>query len=556
MGSYDSAAQKKPQQHLYELIREDADSLYLVLVYGGAIGLLSLVIPITVQTLVNTVAFGSLIQPLVVLTLVVLVTLSGVAVLKALQAYVVERTQRRILVRYAFKATEALSRAKLPSLYGEHGPEIVNRFMDAMTVQKGAAQLLISGVGVFLQSVFGLILLAFYHPLLLAFDVLLIVMILFVVFYLGKGAAISSVQESKSKYAIVAWLEELIRHPQLARSAQGRLSALDKMDDLCSVYLKKRDHHYSILFKQILGTLGLQAFVNALLLGLGGYLVILNQLTLGQLVAAEIVVNAVLAGVSKFWKELETVYDLVAAAEKLSHVVQIPAEQHRHSSLVADSGLQNSAVLECHIQSFTDLDFQYNSPIRLTVRNNECVLVHGPRGSGKTLLAQALYGLIGIGADSSLEWRGLAYKDLSSDFWRTKIRLVSGNSIFSGSIVENLTFGQSSAPSLELLHNALDSVGLANKIKSFKDGLNTSLCTFGSPLSRSESTLLAITREVLSSPDLIIIDDEFAALDPDDRQRVLDFILSKGISLIVMSNSNISNQHSFNRVEALSKEGT
>jgi len=70
----------------------------------------------------------------------------------------------------------------------------------------------------------------------------------------------------------------------------------------------------------------LQAVASALLLAVGGWLVLQGQLTIGQLVAAEIVVSSVLAGVAKLGKQLESYYDLATALEKLGTVTDLPPE--------------------------------------------------------------------------------------------------------------------------------------------------------------------------------------------------------------------------------------
>ena len=181
------------------------------MIYSVAIGLLSLVVSVAVQSLVNTVAFGNLLQPLFVLTLVVLAGLGFSGVLQGLRTFVVELLQRRIFVRISSDVVHKLLRAKVEAFDGHHGPELVNRFLEVVTVQKSGALLLIDGLSILMQTSIGMILLAVYHPWLLAFDVLLFLAILVVLFPMGRGAVATSILESKAKYELVAWLEEIAR---------------------------------------------------------------------------------------------------------------------------------------------------------------------------------------------------------------------------------------------------------------------------------------------------------------------------------------------------------
>ena len=193
-----------PWQRLKATLRLESTELWIAVIYSAAIGLVSLVLPVAVQAVVNTVAFGTLLQPLVILTIVVFVALCFVAVLNAYRQWVVELIQRRVFVRTAGAATEKLIGAEQDAFQEQHGPELVNRFLDVVTVQKAAASLLVDGLSVVFQTVIGMILLGVYHPWLLAFDVILLIAILIVAFPLGMGAIPTSVKESKAKYALVA----------------------------------------------------------------------------------------------------------------------------------------------------------------------------------------------------------------------------------------------------------------------------------------------------------------------------------------------------------------
>ncbi|RYX90335.1 hypothetical protein EON78_07010 [bacterium] len=144
---------------------------------------------------------------------------------------------------------------------------------------------------------------------------------------LTYGAVNSSIKESKIKYKVVAWLEEIALNVTSFKSSYGYLHAMKKSDILIKEYLKERKGHFSILLRLFSGSLFLQVLASSLLLGMGGWLVMQQQLTIGQLVASEIIVASIVTGFTKFGKQLETYYDLLAAVDKLGHLTGLEMER-------------------------------------------------------------------------------------------------------------------------------------------------------------------------------------------------------------------------------------
>ncbi|HYP15120.1 MAG TPA: ABC transporter transmembrane domain-containing protein, partial [Bryobacteraceae bacterium] len=311
----------------FRLIRSERSELSVAVVYSVAIGVLSLALPVAIQALVNGVAFGSVLQPVAVLTVVVSVALLGSALLHTLRFIVLERIQRRIFVRHASEVMDTLLRFRVDALDRHHAPELVNRFLDVTTIQKSASVLVVDGLTVTMQTLAGICLLAAYHPYLLVFDLVLIAAILFVLFVLGRGAVVTAIAESKSKYDVVAWLEEVARHSVMFRSVEGSRLAAQRTNAVVLEYLHNRAGHFRVLLRQIVGSQLLQAIALSSILGIGGYLVISGQLTLGQLVAAELVVGVAVSSFAKLGKSLETFYDLQAALDKLEHLTELPLER-------------------------------------------------------------------------------------------------------------------------------------------------------------------------------------------------------------------------------------
>jgi ABC-type bacteriocin/lantibiotic exporter with double-glycine peptidase domain len=316
-----------PRERLRAWLLAERHDVAAIVVYAMFLGLFTLTLPVAVQALVSTSALGTLLQPLVVLTALLLGALVFASTLRASQAYLVEILQRRIFVRVVADLSHRLPRVSRAALDRTDAPELMNRFFDTFMMQKTAATLLLDGLEITLTISVGMVVLAFYHPVLLAFDVMLVIIIGVIVVGLGRRGPDTAIAESKRKYATAAWLEELARHDTLFKLGGGLEYAELRAETLARDYLGWREKHFSVVFRQTIAVLALQAIANAAVLGIGGALVIGRQVSLGQLVAAELIVTVVASSLAKIGKYLETYYDLLAAIDKVGHLTDLPVER-------------------------------------------------------------------------------------------------------------------------------------------------------------------------------------------------------------------------------------
>jgi putative ABC transport system ATP-binding protein len=511
-----------PVARLRALLQGERQTLWVAVVYSVVIGLLSLVVPIAVQSLVNTIAFGSALQPLVVLTLLVAVGLGVSAAINALRAVVVEIIQRSLFARTAIDVTHRLLRVRADAFDGYHGPELVNRFFDVVTVQKSAALLLIDGLSIVMQTVIGLVLLALYHPWLLAFDVLLVTAMVIIVFVLGRGAIATSISESKAKYALEAWLEQIAAHLVTFKSKGGTEYATRRSQALLDEYLAYRAKHFRILLRQIIGSFALQAVASSMLLGIGGWLVIERQLTLGQLVASELIVALMVSAFTKFGKQLEVFYDLVAAIDKLGTLVDLPLERVGGEAALASAG--PAAVVLTGIQvRYQDAEANALAVTDLSIAAGERLGVVGPIGSGKSTLADVLFGLR-VPHQGTIQFDGFDLRDIPLDDLRQSVALVRGIEIFPGSVIDNVRLGRDDL-SLADVTDALRRVGLYDDALALPEGLSTRLHPNGRPLSSRQAWRLMIARAVAAHPRLLVVDGVLDRIDASgDRERLLPLI--------------------------------
>ncbi|MFN3431067.1 MAG: peptidase domain-containing ABC transporter [Candidatus Sericytochromatia bacterium] len=507
-----------PRARLFALVRTERGQLWIILAYAGVSGLLTLAVPLAVQALVNTIAFESMMQPIIVLSLLLFVAIAFMGLLQAIQAFTVEVMQQRLFVRVATDLAYRLPRIQAEVFDQAHGPELVNRFFSVFTVQKAAGLLLMDGLSLVLQTVIGLTLLAFYHPVLFEFDLALIAAIALILFVLGRGATRTSIHESKAKFAAAAWLEEIARDPMLFKAGHAANFALQRADALALGYVEARKTHYRVVFRQLIGLLALQAVASALLLGVGGWLVVQRQLTLGQLVASEFVVAAVVAGLVKLAKHLETYYDMLASVDKLGHLVELPLERSGGAAPAASSRPAGLALTGVAYRPgggaavVDGLDWAIEPGARIGIV--------GAHGSGKSMLADMLTGLR-VPSSGAVELDGVDMRDLELGALREQITCLRPGGIVAGTVLENLALGRRGVD-LSHARTALEAVGLWEEVQALDAGLDTPLVPGGLPLSPQEASRLSLARAIAWQPRLIVIDEALDGLDAENRARVLD----------------------------------
>lgn len=511
----------RPLQRLRQLLRPEWSDIWLVVLFAFIVGLLGLATPIAVEALVNTVAFGRYLQPIIVLAALLFFFLAFSAAIQALQTYVVEIIQQRLFARVAADLANRLPRVSTEATEDQHLPELVNRFFDVVTLQKVAAKLLLDGVSLVLTVGIGMVVLGFYHPFLLGFDVVLLASITFMIVVLGRGAVKTAVKESKSKYYMASWLEDVARCESTFRSACGKHLSASRADRLIEDYLSARKSHFRVLFRQIVFALALYAVTSTVLLGLGGWLVVAGELTLGQLVAAELIVAVIVGAFAKLGKHMESFYDVLASVDKLGALFDLPAERQ--------GGILGSFAEEAVAIEFKDVLYSRGSvatfqPIVGSLPAGASLAVIGPSGSGKSTLLDLIYGSRRPSGGQLLV-NGRQPTDVQSDDYRSHVELVRRGAIFAGTIAENVHL-QRPAISGDRVLDALESVGMTSVVSQLPDGIETALHSGGGPLTTNQINMLLLARSIASAPSLLLIDGLLDELSDEELDIAMNVLLA------------------------------
>lgn len=497
--------------------------VWTTIIYAAFVGLLALTTPVAVQALVNTAAFGTVLQPIVVLVLLLLLGLVFSGVLRALKAWVVEVAQRRMFLDAIARLAFLLPRldTSAASARGLAHPE--HRFFEVFNIQKSMASLLVGGVDVVLATLVSLIVLGFYHPMLLAFDAALLLAMFGIVFGLGRGGVGSSIDESSEKYATASFLTELVHTGTAFRHAAGSDYAVRRLDELAGRYLEARAAHFRVVMRQIIGAVATQASASAALLGLGGYLVVERELTLGQLVAAELIVTVVVSALSDLGKHLETYYDLVTSVYKLDGLLELPAEIEPAQGLPHDAqGAAELTIRDLHLALGSRPLFEGAS---LSVKPGERIQLLGRPESGKSTLLALLFGT--RRADRGLiQLDGVDIRELSLASLRDRVALVAAAEIIPGSVIDNVLLGRSDIP-VARVRALLEEMGLAEELWNLPRGFDTQLGPGGAPITASQALRLTLARAMIRAPGLLAIDADLAAIDAESLAKTMALLTRK-----------------------------
>ncbi len=520
-----------PLHRFLGLLSLDRRDVWTVILFAFVSGILALATPLAVESLVNVVSWGTYMQPLIMLGLMLLTCLGLAGVLKVLQAVVVEMIQRRQFVRIVSDLAHRFPRANQASLVGEYPRELANRVFDVMTIQKATAILLLDGVSIVLTTMIGLLLLAFYHPLLLGFDIVLVLSMISITWILGRGGIRTAIEESMTKYAVAHWLQDVLASPTVFKTGGGEALAVARANQLTTEYIYARQQQFRVVLRQIMFAIGLQVIASTALLALGGWLVIDGQLTLGQLVASELVVTVVVGAFAKAGKSLEKFYDLMAGIDKVGHLLDIPIDPRDDQSVVEDGAAE---------ASWSDLVFEgpagQSRVPAANVAAGDRVAIVGDDLSGCSLLARALAGLVepnhGLVQTAGLDSARVAESDAGR-----LIGYVGGREIFHGSLRENIDLARIGIGQRRV-REVIAQVGLSDAVLRLPDGLDTELQTDGFPLSRVQAIQLIFARVIAAKPKLLIIDRLLDELDAASQTHLWKTLASPDSSwtLVVVTN--------------------
>lgn len=516
---------------LLKLEKRDILQIFYYAIFGGIV---SLSLPLGIQAIINLIQGAQISTSWIVLVILVTIGVMFTGALQLMQLRIIETLQQRIFTRASFELSYRFPKIKMNELRNYYPPELANRFFDTLTIQKGLSKILIDVPTALLQIIFSLILLSFYHPFFIIFGILLLLLIYIVFKFTAQKGLETSLLESKIKYKVAHWIQEIARTVVSFKLSGNTNLAVTKNDDLVSKYLEARENHFKVLILQFMQMIGFKVIVTASLLLIGGALVLNQEMNIGQFVAAEIIILLVIASVEKLIIGLESFYDVLTSIEKLGQVVDKQLESQEGERPIFKEDL---------IVELDDVSYRVENRekpiiknISLKINAKSRILIVGESGAGKSSLMRLISGVIEP-TSGIIYVNNLSLKSLHLNHYRSQLGLsMSEETPFEGSIRDNLVFGNKDVDD-NIIFEALKIVGLSSFLKEQQNGLETILNPEGKQMSYTISKKLILARAIIKQPKIMILEDPLDQFNLEETLEIINYLTDskRPWSLIVTS---------------------
>ena len=515
-----------PLRRLWLLLKPDSLDIKNIYIYAFFSGLISLSLPLGIQAIVNLIQGGVVSTSWIVLVTFVTLGVALSGILQIMQLRITERLQQKIFARAAFEFAFRIPKIRTEQLYKKYAPELMNRFFDTSNVQKGLSKILVDFTSAALQVIFGLLLLSFYHPFFIIFGVILVLMIVAILQFTAKKGLATSLEESKHKYEVAYWLEEIARAATTFKLAgQSRLT-LGKTDDRVNDYLNARNQHFGILLQQYGLMIVYKVIVVAGLLGIGGILVFNQEMNIGQFIAAEIIILLIISSVDKLFLSAETIYDVLTSLEKIGYVTDLEIESNEGIDAQEQmTGNGISIALNEGSYTFPDQKKATFQNLNLSIEPGEKVVIAGPNGSGKSSLLYLLAGIYSP-SEGALLYDDIPFSNLELDSIRNiKGSFLDDEIIFEGTVLENIAMGRDLA-TFENVQWAVRNLGLKPFIDGLPNGFDTPLDPVNQGLPKSIIQKLLLARAIVIKPQALFLEQPLLHMNVTERNEIIDFLLN------------------------------
>lgn len=524
-----------PISRFFRLIRSEKKDLYYLYGYAIMSGLINLSLPLGTQAIIGLVSSGQSSTSLIVLIGFVLLGLLFVGVLQIMQFTLVEYLQQRIFTNAALEFSYRVTHIKMESILRLHAPEMMNRFFDVLTIQKGISKLLLDLSAASLQVFFGLLLLSFYHPFFIFLGLFFVLVLALIVRLSGPRGLESSLKESKHKYRVVHILEEIARTLQTLKLIGKTDWPEKKVNDEVNLYLEARTKHFKVLLLQMSSLVSFKFIITGTLLVMGSILLVDRQLNIGQFVAAEIIIIIILNAVEKLMQSLDVVYDVLTAIDKVGMVTDMPLETYKGHDINESKKPGFDIEIDNLNYSFPDSNESVLNNISLKFESGKKYCLSGFNGSGKTTFINVICGLY-ENYTGSIRYDNFSLRDLNL----ADLRLAIGDNlhyedIFEGTILENISVNRPDV-TLNQVYHVVEKLGLLNFVSNCREGINTQLVAGAKGLPGSITQKIIMARCLVGPRKLLLINEAGIKLIPAEKRKLIIELISLNSTIIFISN--------------------
>ncbi len=512
-----------PSVRFWNLLRHYKREIRLIYLYAILVGAVNLTLPLGIQAIINFLQTGEMTSTWLLLVGFVLFGISITGVFQVFQLRIVENIQQELFAKSAFEFAYRIPNISFLQLDRIHAPELVNRFFDTLTIQKGLPKILIDFSLSIFQIVFGLILLSIYSSYFIILGVFLALMLWLIFKVTGPKGLETSLNESKYKYYNAHWLEEIARMNRSFKVYGKSKFHLKQTDELVEGYVKSREKHFKVLLSQYQLFVAFKVFVAAALLLLGGYLVLEERMNIGQFVAAEIVIILIINSIEKVLRTIETIYDVLTGLDKIGYITDLKLDSAGGTNIPQFKEGVNVEVKNLSF-AFPEDKNTIIDDLSFRIESNEKVVLSGKSGSGKSILLQILAGIHEQDRGKVLI-NDIPFLNYKRDELYTHIGVSFPiNQIFEGSIKDNILLGRSDVE--KKLDETIQFLRLKDFTNHLPKGVDTVLDSGGRRLPRSIIQKILIARIIINEPKLLLMEDPLLFVEEEEKKRIIDYMMS------------------------------
>ncbi len=525
-----------PLKRIQSLIKDhdkEIRSIYLFSILGGIV---NLSMPLGVQTIIGLVMGATMVTSIYVLIFLVVLGVFLMGLFQINQMKIIESIQQKVFAHYAFEFADKIPQLDLKQMDKYHIPEKVNRFFDSINIQKGFAKLLLDIPVATVQIIFGIVLLSLYHPLFIILGVILLVLLGVILYYTSEKGIETSIEESNYKYEVAGFFGEIARTIKTFKFSQGSNLNLKRTDSSVMGYLAARTNHFHVLLFQYKSLVFFKIALTTLMLTLGSYLLINQQLNIGEFVAAEIVIMLVIGAVEKLIISLDSAYDVITGLEKLGSVTDSPIDSS------GDLELKTQTGLEIEMKNFS-FEFETDKPVldslNLHIEAGDKIQITGPGGSGKSIFMRILTGNY-PDFKGTLLINKVPIKNYSLDSLRKHTGiLLQAQEIFDGTVWENISLGDKDVNPSLILETA-NNLGFADFLNHFPQGFDTEIEPLGKRTPQTIIKKILILRALCGDKRLLLLENPWNGLNATLAENLRDYLLKKSdVTVIISTNESL-----------------
>ena len=512
-----------PFQRIWHLVGSERKNIRFLYIYAILSGAISLIIPLGIQAIIGLVLAGKLSSSwfilIVLITLAILLSgLTGLA-----QLSILESIQSKLFVRTAFNFSEKLASA---SRYLKRYPSLVElseKFLDIITVQKSFSKLLLSFTTSLLEIVFGIILLVIYHPAFLIFGLSLLILVAIVLRATYRRGIESARAESNYKFKTAFWLSEIAQNRVTFNLKKSQGFHMHKTDEYLHGYVSSRQSHFKILYNQAAIAIGIKVVLTMAMLFLGSFLLVREDISLGQFLASEILIISLVDSVGKLVISVESLYDAGIALEKLGSVTD--------ATLDDDLSLSTLTNVDASAPEVTITERKSGHPV-VNIKPGQKVGICGLPGTGRTRILKTIIGE--IQSEYNAQLNHIPVENISGECLGTITGIcLQGSNIFEGTLAQNIVL--SNEPDMKELTTLSKILNLHGFISSLPGGFNH-LFETESGIPNNIAKKIPLARALYQSPPLILIDDVWNVFTREELEKITNHICSIGSTVIFISN--------------------